>query len=64
MLTEQERERRAAMVAAGLEHYGACACGVGSRGTEARLYRCQDCDVKVCFTCKGKHVCEDAHVKA
>lgn len=46
------------MVANGLEHYGFCACGVGSKGTEARLYRCQECGHKSCFRCRYKHVCE------
>lgn len=59
MLTASEKERREAMVAAGLEHYGACAsCEVGHKGVEARLYRCQVCSVKVCYRCKNKHVCE------
>jgi hypothetical protein len=61
MITAAEAERRAVMMAAGLEHYGECACGVGASAHQARLYRCQSCGVKVCFTCKSKHVCEVAH---
>lgn len=60
MITAHEAERRATMMAAGLEHYGECACGVGAATQQARLYRCQSCGVKVCFGCKGKHVCEEA----
>lgn len=54
MLTEAEKERRASMVANGLAHYGACRCGVGSRGVEAKLRRCQTCGVRSCFHCSQK----------
>lgn len=57
--TEQDIERESILIANGLMHKGACACGVGSHGVLARLYRCSKCDTKSCFQCKRVHRCPE-----